>query len=150
MALELSSSAFQKNGDIPSQYTCEGENISPHLKWTGVPKGTKSFALIIDDPDALHKTWVHWVLYNIPPDVTEILEGKAPEGSTPGINDYDKPEYRGPCPPTGKHRYFFKLYALDKKLDLKEGATKEATEKAMEGHILDKTELMGQYRRQKS
>jgi len=135
MALELSSGAFQENGDIPSQYTCEGKNISPPLKWKGAPKGTMSFALIMDDPDAPHKTWVHWVLYNIPPAVTEILEGNVPKGSTHGINDYEKTDYRGPCPPSGKHRYFFKLYALDQKLELEEGATKEETEQAMVGHI---------------
>lgn len=147
MALNLSSSAFQENGDIPSQYTCEGENVSPPLKWTEGPKETKSFALIVDDPDAPSKVWVHWVVFNIPAEVTEILEGHSPKASMQGINDYKKAEYRGPCPPSGKHRYFFKLYALDKQLDLQEGATKEAVEKAMEGHILEKTELMGKYRR---
>lgn len=147
MALQLTSSAFIESGSIPSQYTCDGDNISPPLSWQGVPEGTKSLALIVDDPDAPSKTWVHWVVYNIPETVHEALEGQPPKKSLQGTNDFHDMGYGGPCPPSGSHRYFFKLYALRSTLTLAPGATKQQVEQAMEGHILEKTALMGVYQR---
>jgi len=153
MALTLSSSAFNAGASIPLQYTCEGQDLSPPLTWSNMPQGTKSLALIVDDPDAPDPkapkmTYVHWVLYNIPVSTTELPENvgsKLPEGTQQGTNDWHRTGYGGPCPPIGTHRYFFKLYALDTLLpDLKE-PTKKQLEEAMEGHILDKTELMGIY-----
>lgn len=147
MALQLTSSAFNESGSIPSQYTCDGDNISPPLSWQGVPEGTKSLALIVDDPDAPSKTWVHWVVYNIPETVHEALEGQSPKKSLQGTNDFHDMGYGGPCPPSGSHRYFFKLYALGSTLTLAPGATKQQVEQAMEGHILEKTALIGVYER---
>ncbi len=149
MSLTLSSPAFRNGAAIPSKYTCRGEDISPPLQWGGISENTKSLALICDDPDAPAGTWVHWVAYNIPPAITEIPEkrgfgGKAAEG----INDFRRRGYGGPCPPPGKpHRYYFKLYALDKDVTLKEGATKKELLKEIEGHIIQHTELMGTYQR---
>ena len=128
---------------IPLQYTCNGANISPPLTWGSAPLGTKSFALIVDDPDAPGWTRIHWVVYNIPADVFSCTEGKSPQGSTQGANDTGKARYRGPCPPKGTHRYFFKLYALNQTLNLQEGATKKQVEEAMDPLILGKTELIG-------
>ena len=153
MALELKSSAFAHNGPIPRHYTCEGESVSPDLKWEGTPANTASFALICDDPDAPMGTWVHWVLYNIPADAKELPEGVScvenlSDGSRQGMNDSQKFGYSGPCPPPGRpHRYYFKLYALDTKLNMKGRVTKEALLSAMEGHILAKASLMGTYKR---
>jgi len=139
----------------PSKYTCEGQDVSPPLAWEGVPNGTKSLALIIDDPDApdpkAPKTvWVHWVVYNIPPDTKSLPEdaGKArlPQGALVGLNDFRKMAYGGPCPPIGRHRYFHKLYALDITLDLR-GATKSQIERAMQGHVLANTELTDTYQK---
>lgn len=143
--MELTSSSFKQANPIPSLYTCEGKNISPPLAWKGAPDGTKSFVIIVDDPDAPSKTWVHWVLYNIPESVHEATEGNPPEKGFQGTNDFGKTGYGGPCPPSGVHRYFFKLYALDQVLNIPHGGSKEQVEKAMEGHILDQTELVGTY-----
>ncbi len=153
MALELKSSAFFPDGPIPRHHTCEGEDVSPELKWEGAPAATLSFALIADDPDAPMGTWVHWVLYDIPGDTKGLPEGvpntaTLDDGSRQGMNDSRKFGYGGPCPPPGKpHRYYFKLYALDTKLDLKGKVTKEVLLSAMEGHILVKASLMGTYKR---
>ena len=153
MDIELTSTAFAHNSPIPVKYTCDGEDVSPPLNWTGAPEGTKTIALICDDPDAPMKTWVHWVLYCIPPDTTSLEEGipgkeTLPNGSRHGINDFRRHGYGGPCPPRGKpHRYFFKLYALDTELELKPGARKKDLLKAMEGHIIGKGELIGTYQR---
>jgi Raf kinase inhibitor-like YbhB/YbcL family protein len=152
MAIKLTSSAFVENGLIPKQYTCDSKDISPPLKWESVPEKTKSFALICDDPDAPMGTWVHWVLFNLPANKRELPENlppiaTLPDGSRQGKNDFGKIGYGGPCPPSGTHRYYFKLYALDQPLDLKAGATKGQLLKAMEGHILAEGQLMGKYKR---
>ncbi len=153
MALTLSSSAFNPGAEIPKQYTCEGKDVSPPLSWSGTPAGTKSFALIADDPDAPVGTWVHWVLYDLPANATELPQGvppseTLPSGGTQGTNDFRKTGYGGPCPPPGKpHRYFFKLYALDAPTKLKARATKAEVLRAIEGHVLAQAELMGTYKR---
>jgi len=156
MALRITSPAFEHGEPMPRRYTCEGDDISPALEWSGVPKGTKSLALIVDDPDAPDpdapkRVWVHWVLYDIPPDVTELLEGiggaDLPPGTLAGLNDWKKVGYGGPCPPIGRHRYFFKLYALDRVLGNLDLPTKRALEKAMTGHVLGQAELVGLYRK---
>ena len=153
MTIQLTSSAFAEGAPIPEKYTCDGEDISPLLKWSNAPKGTKSLALICDDPDAPIGTWVHWVLYDIPPAVTELPEGvptteALPSGAKQGINDFKRLGYGGPCPPRGSaHRYFFTLYALDTELQLEPGATKKDLVRAMEGHILAEGRLMGTYKR---
>jgi Raf kinase inhibitor-like YbhB/YbcL family protein len=156
MSLALTSSAFIHNGPIPKTYTCQGNNISPALAWSDLPKGTKSLALIVDDPDAPDPaapkmTWVHWVLYNIPVSATGLKEAVAPAalppGTREGANDWQRTGYGGPCPPIGRHRYFHKLHALDVILPDLEEPTKAALEKAMEGHVLAKVELMGTYKK---
>jgi len=152
MAITVTSSAFEQGGMIPAEYTCDGENISPPLKWDDVPAGTKSIALISDDPDAPAGTWVHWIMWNIPPDLSQLSENiphdkVLPDGSTQGITDFQRPGYGGPCPPSGTHRYYFKIYALDTKLDLQSSATKADLLKAIHGHILAQGELMGKYKR---
>jgi Raf kinase inhibitor-like YbhB/YbcL family protein len=153
MALELTSSSFSAGGTIPKQSTCDGQDSSPQLSWSAPPAGTQSFALIADDPDAPAGTWVHWVLYDLPGTARELPEGspkqeELPTGGRQGKNDFGKIGYGGPCPPAGKpHRYFFKLYALDAKLNLKGGATKADVERAMKGHILAQGELIGRYGR---
>ena len=154
--MKLISSSFDSQGLIPKKFTCDGEDVSPALAWSDVPEKTKSFALIIDDPDAPDPanpkmTWVHWVLYNIPPDANSLPEGvKAnhlPKGTLEGLNDWKKTGYGGPCPPIGRHRYFHKLYALDTVLpDLKQ-PTKAKLEKTMEGHVILSVELVGLYQR---
>ncbi|MDJ0572791.1 MAG: YbhB/YbcL family Raf kinase inhibitor-like protein [Pleurocapsa sp. MO_192.B19] len=150
--MKLTSTAFDNNGIIPPQFTCDGKDISPSLSWSEPPADTKSLALICDDPDAPGKTWVHWVVYNLPPS-TRCLPEAVPEGSKisdgglQGINDFKKLSYGGPCPPGGTHRYFFKLYALDRMLDLQPGATKAELEVAMKDHIIERGELMGYYSR---
>lgn len=156
--MKVTSQGFENQGEIPKKYTCDGEDISPALAWSSVPEGTKSFALIVDDPDAPdpaspRMTWVHWVMYNIPATVSSLPEGAKendlPKGTLHGLNDWKKTGYGGPCPPIGKHRYFHKLYALDVVLpDLKQPA-KAKLEKAMEGHVLSKGELVGLYQRKK-
>ena len=157
--MELNSNAFAPYADIPSKYTCEGDDQSPPLAWSGVPAGTKSLALIVDDPDAPDPaapgmTWVHWVLYNIPPDAKGLEEGKSrtpelPAGTREGLNDWKREGYGGPCPPIGRHRYFHKLYALDTVLPVLNPATKAALESAMRGHILAQCELVGYYRKKR-
>lgn len=147
MTIQITSPAFTEGGTIPKKFTCDGSDVSPQLDWTGVPQGTKSLALIADDPDAPMGTWVHWVLFDLPADLTGLPEGVSGVG-TPGKNDFRKLTYGGPCPPKGApHRYYFKLYALDTTLNLKEGATKADIEKAMQGHILAQGQLMGKYGR---
>lgn len=146
------SSAFQEGGMIPAKFTCDGQDISPPLSWSGIPANTRSLALISDDPDAPMGTWVHWVVYNIPPDMTGFEEGEAKDtlarkGVIQGVTDFRRQEYGGPCPPSGTHRYCFKLYALDATLALGPGATKKQVEAAMEGHILAQAQLMGRYTR---
>jgi Raf kinase inhibitor-like YbhB/YbcL family protein len=152
MALTVTSTAFEEGGMIPVVHTCDGEDSSPPLSWSGVPDGTKSIALISDDPDAPRGTWVHWVLFNIPPDVTELpaempSDEKLENGAVHGITDFGRPGYGGPCPPGGTHRYFFKVYALDTKLDLGPGAKKKDLLAAMGGHVLAEGQLMGRYSR---
>ncbi len=154
MAFTLTSSAFAHKGEIPSVYTCEGEDVSPPLAWTDPPAGAKSLALIVDDPDAPDPaapkmTWVHWVLYNLPPKAGALAEAAAadalPPGAREGRNDWGRTGYGGPCPPIGRHRYFFKLYALDTVLPDLGAPTKAELETAMEGHVLAKAELIGVY-----
>lgn len=153
MALEIKSSAFEEGASIPPKYTCKGEDISPPLSWNGAPEGTKSFALICDDPDAPGMTWVHWVIYNIPSGADGFGEGVAKDetltdGTMQGITDFRRIGYGGPCPPPGgPHRYYFKLYALDSKIDLKPGVTKKALIDTMEGHILEEAQLVGKFKR---
>jgi hypothetical protein len=156
MVFQLSSTAFVQNGEIPKIYTCEGADRSPPLAWSGVPAGAKSLVLIIDDPDAPDPaapktTWVHWVLYNLPPTTTGLAEGVAardlPLGTGEGINDWKRTGYGGPCPPIGRHRYFHKLYALDALLPDLGQPSKASLEKAMLGHVLGHAELIGTYRR---
>lgn len=127
------------------KYTCDGEDINPLLLIAGVPDGTVTLALIVDDPDAPGGTWDHWVLWNIDPQTKIIKENSVPAGAIAGTNSAGKLEFHGPCPPSGTHRYFFKLYALNKELDLEEGATKEQLEKSMAGYIIEKAEVMGKY-----
>jgi Raf kinase inhibitor-like YbhB/YbcL family protein len=156
MALVLTSTAFPPNGPIPKLYTCEGGDISPPLGWNGVPTGTRSLVLFLDDPDAPDPqapqlTWVHWVLYNIPASATALAENEkkqgVPKGTLPGRNDWKKIGYGGPCPPIGRHRYFHKLYALDSVLpDLKQ-PTKEQLLEAMKGHVLAEAQLVGTYQK---
>jgi len=153
MAFELASSAFAAGATIPTKHTCDGPDLSPPLSWSGAPAGTKSFALVCDDPDAPVGNWVHWVLYDLPAGTTQLPEGVAatatlPAGGRQGVNDFKRTGYGGPCPPRGKpHRYLFKLYALDAKLDLAPGATKRALLDALKGHTLGEAELMGRYQR---
>lgn len=156
MALSLSSPVFTHNGPIPKLYTCQGKDISPAINWTGLPNGTKSVVLIVDDPDAPDpaapkRTWVHWVLYNIPPSASGLPEAVnatgLPSGTRQGRNDWDRTGYGGPCPPIGRHRYFHKLYALDIVLqDLKQ-PNKATVLVAMEGHVLETAELIGTYQK---
>ena len=154
MALTLTSAAFSHQGEIPKRYTCEGEDVSPPLLWSNPPEGTRSFALIVDDPDAPdpkapRMTWVHWVLYNLPATASELTEGvlseALPQGTEEGLNDWQRRGYGGPCPPIGRHRYFHKLYALDIVLPDLGAAGKPEIETAMEGHVLDRAELVGTY-----
>ena len=153
MNLQLTSPAFTEGQPIPQKHTGQGRDASPPLKWTGAPPNTKSFALIADDPDAPVGTWTHWVLFDLPPTMTELAEDVPktqflPGGAKQGINDFRRLGYGGPMPPPGKpHRYFFKLYALDALLGLKPGATKPEVEAAMKGHILAEGQLMGTYQR---
>lgn len=149
MALQITSTAFAEGDPIPAKHTCDGADVSPPLSWEDVPDATVSFALICDDPDAPVGTWVHWVIYGIPAGSREIPSSAlTPGGAKQGINDFKRIGYGGPCPPPGPaHRYFFKLYALDRGLELDEGATKGDLLAAMEGHILAEAQLMGTYQR---
>jgi Raf kinase inhibitor-like YbhB/YbcL family protein len=155
MAIQIQSSAFMQGAAIPETHTCDGKDVSPPLTWGSGPDGTLAWALIVDDPDAPSKTWVHWVLFNLP-DSTQSLSagvpasGDLPGGGHQGKNDFGKLGYGGPCPPVGKpHRYFFRLYALDASLDLPAGATRDQVDRAMAGHILGRGELMGTYARRR-
>ena len=150
MEIKLTSLAFKEGDFIPKKYTCDGENVSPPLEWSGIPVTTKSIALICDDPDAPMGTWVHWVVFNIPANVTKLKEKISShkvleDGAAQGNNDFRKIGYGGPCPPSGIHRYFFKIYALDKRIGLTPGATKDELIKEMEGHVLSEGKLMGKY-----
>jgi Raf kinase inhibitor-like YbhB/YbcL family protein len=154
--LRLASPSFEPAGAIPARHTCDGADVSPALRWSGVPPGTMSFALIVDDPDAPdpaapRMTWVHWVLYGIPASATSLPEAVTaktlPRGALEGVNDWKRTGWRGPCPPVGRHRYVHKLYALDRVLPDLRRPTKAALEKAMEGHVLARAELIGTYQR---
>jgi Raf kinase inhibitor-like YbhB/YbcL family protein len=156
MGLTLTSSAFSHNGPIPRRCTCQGEDVSVPLAWSGAPAGTRSFALIVDDPDAPdpkapRMTWVHWVLYNIPATASALKEGikanELPAGTRQGLNDWKRTGYGGPCPPIGRHRYFHKLYALDTVLAEIDNPAKADLEQAMKGHVLEKAELIGTYQK---
>jgi len=153
MEIKIESSAFKEGEFIPSKYTCDGSNTSPPLKWSDSPEGTASLVLISDDPDAPGGTWVHWVVYNIPPAEKEFAENipssqTLENGTIQGTNDFGKVGYGGPCPPSGTHRYYFKLYALDTMLKLAAGATKKQVVEAMKGHVIAEAQLMGRYKRQ--
>ncbi len=154
MAFELTSPSFSAGGEIPRRHTCEGEDVSPELRWSGVPEGTQSLVLIVDDPDAPDPeapkmTWVHWVLYDLPPDATGLPESvqpvDLPPGTRQGRNDWKRAGYGGPCPPIGRHRYFHKLYALDKQLEGLKTPTKAQVEAAMQGHVIARAEIVGTY-----
>jgi Raf kinase inhibitor-like YbhB/YbcL family protein len=156
MALKVTSPAFQSNGAIPSRYTCEGQDVSPPLAWSGATGNTRSFALIVDDPDAPdpakpQRVYVHWVIFNLPPNTTALPENASkmglPKGAMQGKNDWGKAEYGGPCPPIGRHRYFFKLYALDTPVAGLKNATKADLERAIQGHVVDSGELIGTYQK---
>ncbi len=154
MTLKLTSPAFAQGGAIPKDCTCEGADVSPPLVWEGVPGGTRSLALVVDDPDAPdpakpRMVWVHWLLYAIPPDAAGLAKnagaGAVPEGARFGVNDFKRADYGGPCPPVGRHRYFFRLYALDRVLEGLERPTRAELDAAMRGHVLAEAELMGTY-----
>ena len=150
--ISLQSPAFASGGAIPSVHTCDGEDSSPALSWTGVPAGAKSLALLCEDPDAPRGLWVHWVLYDLPASASSLPEAVPPReslpgGGTHGKNDFGKLGYGGPCPPGGTHRYFFRLYALDRTLSLPAGASRADVLRAMEGHVLAEGELLGKYSR---
>ncbi|MGD8956022.1 MAG: YbhB/YbcL family Raf kinase inhibitor-like protein [Chromatiaceae bacterium] len=156
MTFSLTSDAFADGGEIPARYTCEGEDLAPALRWTGIPNGTRSLVLIVDDPDAPDPaapkmTWVHWVLYNIPADALGLDEGVSaqglPQGTREGLNDWKRAGYDGPCPPVGRHRYYHKLYALDTTLPEMSRPTKAEVEAAMQGHVLAQAQLMGVYQK---
>ncbi len=150
--MQIASQAFEAGGMIPAKYTCDGPDLSPPLRWADPPAGTQSYALIADDPDAPVGTWVHWVLWNIPADASGLEENLSksaslPNGAKQGTTDFRRIGYGGPCPPSGTHRYFFKLYALDTMLELPSSTTKRDLEGAMQGHILGQAELVGKYQR---
>jgi Raf kinase inhibitor-like YbhB/YbcL family protein len=145
--LTVSSPVFDNNGTIPSKYTCDGVNVNPPLFIEHVPPGAKSLALIVDDPDAPAGIWVHWVLWNIHPETKEIRENSVPKGAQQGMNDFRKQPYSGPCPPSGTHRYVFKIYALDTILTISPDATKAVLEEAMKGHIIEHAHSTGLYKR---
>lgn len=158
MSFILSSASFPNNGTIPPRHTCDGDDISPQLAWSGLPPGTRSLALIVDDPDAPdpaapRMTWVHWILYNLPPTVASLAEGIAPgalpPGTRQGINDWQRTGYGGPCPPIGRHRYFHRLFALDIMLPDLQWPTRAVLEKAMTGQLLAQAELVGHYQRRR-
>jgi len=155
-SIQLTSTAFKQGGDIPARYTCEGDDSSPPLAWAGAPAGTKSFALVVDDPDAPdpakpQRVWVHWVVYNLPANVAGLAENASrqglPKGAASGKNDFGKSVFGGPCPPIGRHRYFFKLYALDTELTGLSSPNKAGLTRAMQGHVLASAELMGTYQK---
>jgi Raf kinase inhibitor-like YbhB/YbcL family protein len=144
--MKITSTAFENNQPIPAKYTCKGEDVNPPLEFEDIPQQAKSLVLIVDDPDASDKTWVHWVLYNMSPNIKFISENSKPGNAVVALNDSGKKAYSGPCPPSGDHRYFFKLYALDEKLEeLPAFADKEMVEELMQGHILSQAELIGTF-----
>lgn len=152
MAIDLKSPAFEEGSVIPTRYTCDGQDISPPLSWSSVPDDTRSLALVTYDPDAPGGTFVHWVLFNVPPDARELAEDipdqeRLPNGAAQGVNGFGKVGYMGPCPPSGTHRYFFEIYALDTTLDLGAGTTREDLDGAIQGHVLAEGRLMGTYQR---
>ncbi|MHC4594049.1 MAG: YbhB/YbcL family Raf kinase inhibitor-like protein [Planctomycetota bacterium] len=152
MEIKITSSAFAEGGLIPAKYTCDGADVSPPLQWDAVPEGTKNIALICDDPDAPMGTWVHWVIFGLPAETKELAENIAPDRTLPsgakqGTSDFGRIGYGGPCPPSGTHRYFFKIYALDAEVGLEAGAGKRQLLGAMEGHILGQGQLIGKYKR---
>ncbi len=146
--MKVTSSAFQEGGNIPSKFTCDGSDTSPPLQITGVPSEAKSLVLIADDPDAPGGLFTHWLIWNITPRTNSISEGSAPKG-VHGTNDFGKPDYKGPCPPPGTHRYSFKIYALDRELDLRGGAKRSQLDAAMKGHVVAQGVLVGRYARKK-
>lgn len=146
--MTISSPAFENNSQIPQKYTCDGQNTSPPLTISDVPEKAQSLVLIVDDPDAPAGTWTHWLVWNIDPKTTEIAENSLPSGALEGVTSFDKPGYGGPCPPSGTHRYYFKLYALSTKLDLSPQVDKAQLEEAMADHILERSEIVGLYSRQ--
>jgi len=153
MEIKITSSVFEDGGLIPAEYTCDGADMSPPLQWGVVPEGTKSIALICDDPDAPMGTFVHWVIFGLPAETRELAENipsdeTLPNGAKQGKSDFGRIGYGGPCPPSGTHRYFFKIYALDTEIALAAGASKRELVKAMEGHILGQGQLIGKYKRQ--
>lgn len=145
--MRISSPAFQHNQNIPSKYTCDGENINPPLQFSDIPGNAQSLVMISDDPDAPMGTWVHWTIWNIDPKTTEIAENSVPQGAIEGTTSFGETGYGGPCPPSGTHRYFFKLYALDTKLDLPTTTNAQDLKKSLQGHILAQAELIGLYKR---
>ena len=152
LKMEIKSPAFRDGGSIPPMYTCDGADLSPPLTFNAPPKGTRSLALIVDDPDAPAGIWVHWVAWNIPPGARSLEEGvqksaTLPDGTHQGVNDFGRVGYGGPCPPSGTHRYFFKLYALDRSLDLKPTTTSRDLQTSMQGHVLAQAEVIGRYAR---
>lgn len=146
--MNLQSPVFQNQASIPALYTCDDQDINPPLQISGVPSDAKSLALVVDDPDAPIGDWVHWLLWNMDPATTEILENSVPSGAVQGLTDFGNNEWGGPCPPSGTHRYFFKLYALDIALELPSSTKKADLEAALQGHVLAQTELIGLYQRQ--
>jgi Raf kinase inhibitor-like YbhB/YbcL family protein len=153
VSMQLRSTAFSDHGEIPTRYTCEGAGVSPPLQWSALPEGTRSLALIVDDPDAPdpaapRRIWVHWVLFNLPPSPSQLAEGirTLPLGAAEGVNDWQRTGYGGPCPPMGRHRYFHRLYALDTELELNR-PTKAQLEQAMDGHVLAQAVLIGTYQK---
>jgi Raf kinase inhibitor-like YbhB/YbcL family protein len=147
--MKITSSAFQEGGNIPSKFTCDGADANPALRFEGAPAAAKSLALIVDDPDAPVGLFTHWLVWNINSKTTEIAENSAPGGAVQGTNDFPKKGYGGPCPPSGTHRYYFKIFALDQALDLKPGAKRAEVDAAMHGHVIAQGELMGRYSRKK-
>jgi Raf kinase inhibitor-like YbhB/YbcL family protein len=145
--MKITSSAFQEGGSIPSKFTCDGSDTSPVLNFSGAPPATRSLALIVDDPDAPSGLFTHWIAWNIDPKTSTIGEGSSPAGAVEGTNDFGKSSYGGPCPPSGAHRYYFKIFALDRVLDLKGGTKRKELDAAMRGHVVGQGELMGRYSR---
>jgi Raf kinase inhibitor-like YbhB/YbcL family protein len=148
MAITITSTAFKEGKMIPKKCTCDGTNVFPQLAWSGIPASARSIALICEDPDAPSGIWTHWIVFNMPSVTKEIPEGGGlPAGSKEGTNDFKRLDYRGPCPPSGTHRYYFKIYAVDMTLNLKEGATRADLLSAMQGHIIEQGQIMGTYKR---
>lgn len=147
--MKLSSPDFAEGASIPPQFTCDGANVSPALEISGAPAETKSLALIVDDPDAPHGTWTHWLVWNIPPETKEIATGSVPRGAVQGVNDFSKNNYGGPCPPSGTHHYHFKVFALDKVLSLPASSKRKALDSALKGHVIGESECMGAYSRRR-